>query len=325
MCRLAVPIGALRMSQVLKCDVDEADRGRAVLDLVAAAPQDADRLRLAADAIELALVATDEVWHAQQAHGGDGFDAIEASYSLHRAALALGAVHPRVAGRSFAAAFDQRAGPIGPDRPTTDWAWSLLIDAVEEYAIFQLAPDGAVATWNAGARRIKGYAAEEILGRQFEVFYTAEDIAAGKPARGLAHAAAHGECRDEGWRVRKDGTTFWANVVITALFDDDGRLDGFAKVTRDETDRREADERRHAMELLTERERIGVEMSETIVRQIFQTGLHLDATVGLAHDPLVADRIREAVEQLDRAVRGIRMTVLDLAVAKSSGHGGPPV
>jgi PAS domain S-box-containing protein len=307
------------MSQASDRRVDETSRGRAILDLVAAAPEDPDRLRLAAEAIELALVATDEVWRAQQVDGLDGIDAIEASYALHRAAMALRHVHLRGDGRSSRRSADGKAVPVAP---ATDRPWSLLIDAVEEYAIFQLTPDGAVATWNAGARRIKGYAAEEILGRHFEVFYRAEDIEVGKPARELAHAAIHGECRDEGWRVRKDGSSFWANVVITALFDDDGRLDGFAKVTRDETDRREADERRRAMELLTERERIGADMSETIVRQIFATGLLLDATIVLVHDTVVEERIRQAVEQLDRAVRAIRTTVLDLRIAPSPGEAG---
>jgi PAS domain S-box-containing protein len=276
------------------------------------------RLRAAVDAVQRALVATDEVWRGDTLDGDDSVQAIEASYALHRAALAL--QHVRLVGDGASA--HAQAGSTGaapPRRSATDRPWSLLIDAVEEYAIFQLTPDGDVATWNAGARRIKGYAAEEILGRSFRVFYTAADVAAGKPTAELAHAVAYGRCRDEGWRVRKDGTTFWANVVITALFDDNGILEGFAKVTRDETDRRRVDGMLRAAELSAERERIGVEMTETTVREIFEAGLILDAISTLNHDPAVADRLRAVSDRLDRTITGIRTAVLDL----DPGHPAP--
>jgi PAS domain S-box-containing protein len=119
----------------------------------------------------------------------------------------------------------------------------LLIDRVQDYAIFRLTPEGDVASWNAGAARLKGYAAEEIVGRHFSVFYDDHDIQAGKPAWLLATAAAEGRVEDEGWRLRKDGSRFWADVVITALRDRTGKLRGFAKVTRDITERRQAEER----------------------------------------------------------------------------------
>ncbi|MGF6901247.1 hybrid sensor histidine kinase/response regulator [Paraburkholderia sp. GAS348] len=118
----------------------------------------------------------------------------------------------------------------------------LLVDNVKDYAIFMLDPDGFVVSWNAGAARIKGYAREEIVGRHFSTFYTREEAAAGKPARELAIARQLGRVEDEGWRVRKDGTTFWANVNITAVYDESNRLRGFAKVTRDLTERREREE-----------------------------------------------------------------------------------
>ncbi len=120
----------------------------------------------------------------------------------------------------------------------------LLIDAVRDYAIFMLDPEGRVTTWNAGAERLKGYRADEILGEHFSRFYLPEAIAAGKPAQELELAAREGRAEDEGWRLRKDGTRFWANVVITALRDEAGRLVGFAKVTRDVTERKEAEEQR---------------------------------------------------------------------------------
>ncbi len=122
-----------------------------------------------------------------------------------------------------------------------------LIDAVTDYAIFMLDPTGHVATWNPGAKRIKGYGADEIVGKDFSIFYTPEDRAAGKPARILETLRRDGRFEDEGWRVRKDGTRFWASVVITALREASGELVGFAKVTRDLTSRREAEERERAL------------------------------------------------------------------------------
>jgi len=115
----------------------------------------------------------------------------------------------------------------------------LLVAETQDYAIFMLDLGGNVATWNAGAKRLKGYQTDEIVGRHFSVFYPPEDVAAGKPARELEVALAEGRLEDEGWRVRNDGSRFWANVVITALRDADGSLLGFGKVTRDLTERRE--------------------------------------------------------------------------------------
>jgi PAS domain S-box-containing protein len=111
----------------------------------------------------------------------------------------------------------------------TGEALGLLVDAVREYAIFMLDPEGRIVTWNAGARRIKGYSAEEIIGRHFSVFYVPEEVNAAKPQRELAVALAEGQSRDEGWRVRKDGSRFWANVVITAVVDGHGSHQGFAR------------------------------------------------------------------------------------------------
>jgi PAS domain S-box-containing protein len=117
----------------------------------------------------------------------------------------------------------------------------LLVDASRDHAIFALDPAGRILTWNVGAERLKGYTAKEIVGRHFSIFYPPEDLAADKPARELVAAAADGHVEDEGWRVRSDGTRFWANVVITALHADDGTLVGFGKVTRDLTERRNAE------------------------------------------------------------------------------------
>ena len=103
----------------------------------------------------------------------------------------------------------------------------ILVDSVEEYAIYLLDPNGNVVTWNTGAEKIKGYSTEEIIGKNFACFYTADDVAAGKPQRNLREAARRGHIRDQGLRVRKDGTTFEAEVVLTALRDDAGKLRGY--------------------------------------------------------------------------------------------------
>ena len=117
-----------------------------------------------------------------------------------------------------------------------------MVDAIKDYAIFLLDTKGRIATWNAGAERIKGYRAEEIIGRHFSVFYPEDVAARGYPAEELRRAAELGRWEDEGWRVRKDGSRFWANVVITALHDEHGAVLGFAKVTRDLTERRRNEE-----------------------------------------------------------------------------------
>lgn len=116
----------------------------------------------------------------------------------------------------------------------------LLVETVQDYAIFMLDPEGRVTSWNSGAERIKGYTAAEIIGQHFSRLYPAEDLRAGKPEIELAIAAKQGRIEDEGWRLRKDGSKFWANVTITAVHDHSGKLIGFAKVTRDVTERMRA-------------------------------------------------------------------------------------
>ena len=119
----------------------------------------------------------------------------------------------------------------------------LIVQTVRDYAIFMLDPTGHIATWNAGAERINGYGADEVLGKHFSIFYPPEDQEWDKPGWELREATREGRFEDEGWRLRKDGSRFWANVVITALRDPDDRLVGFAKVTRDLTERRAAEQR----------------------------------------------------------------------------------
>jgi PAS domain S-box-containing protein len=125
----------------------------------------------------------------------------------------------------------------------------LLVEGVKDYAIFMLDPEGRVRTWNPGAQRIKGYREEEIVGEHFSIFYADEDVERGRPEEVLRLAAAEGSYREEGIRVRKDGSTFWADVLVTALRDEAGNLRGFAKVTRDVTARKEAEERERQLAL----------------------------------------------------------------------------
>jgi len=123
----------------------------------------------------------------------------------------------------------------------------LLVNSVRDYAIIALDPEGHVLTWNLGAQALKGYAREEIIGKHFSQFYLPEAIQSGWPQRELALAKKEGRYADEGWRVRKDGSAFWASVIITALWESDGTLSGFAKVTQDMTERRRNEERIQAL------------------------------------------------------------------------------
>ncbi|MDQ3922786.1 MAG: PAS domain S-box protein, partial [Actinomycetota bacterium] len=140
----------------------------------------------------------------------------------------------------------------------------LLVEGVKDYAIFMLDVEGHVITWNLGAQRIKGYDTEEILGEHFSIFYTDEDVKSGHPDEELRVAVADGHYEEEGIRVRKDGSTFWANVIITALRDEQGNLLGFAKVTRDITARKEAEER----ERMLAREQAAREQATNILESI---------------------------------------------------------
>lgn len=134
------------------------------------------------------------------------------------------------------------AAPPAEARPHSRQRYDLLVESVLDYAIFMLDPEGIVLSWNAGAERLKGYKAEEIVGRSFKLFYPEQAVQARWPDHELKVASEQGRFEDEGWRVRKDGSRFWANVVITRLLSEDGSLRGFAKVTRDLTERREHEE-----------------------------------------------------------------------------------
>ena len=122
----------------------------------------------------------------------------------------------------------------------TDDPFKLLVQSIVDYAIYMLDPDGYVTSWNAGAERIKGFQTDEIIGQHFSKFYTEEDRKAGMPQKVLDTARREGKFEGEGWRVRKDGSRFWATVVVDRIQNEKGELLGFAKITRDTTDKRKA-------------------------------------------------------------------------------------
>lgn len=135
-----------------------------------------------------------------------------------------------------------------PQTLTAERRFELLVSGISDYAIYMLSPEGIVSSWNAGAERFKGYAADEIIGQHFSRFYTPEDQATGLPAQALQTALRKGKFESEGWRVRKDGTRFWTSVVIDAIYDTNGEHIGFAKVTRDVTEQRQAQQALHESE-----------------------------------------------------------------------------
>jgi PAS domain S-box-containing protein len=146
--------------------------------------------------------------------------------------------------------------------------YQLMVEAVRDYAIFMLDPKGYVASWNTGAERIKGYSAAEIIGQHFSVFYPQEAVATGHPQRELEIAEAEGRFEEEGWRVKKDGGQFWANVVITAVRDKTGALVGFAKVTRDLTERRNAE-----LKAQEDARRVTVSETANVAKSTFLTAM----------------------------------------------------
>jgi PAS domain S-box-containing protein len=211
----------------------------------------------------------------------------------------------------------------------SDRRFRLLVQGVNDYAIFMLSPEGYVTNWNPGARRIKGYTDEQIIGSHFSCFYTPEDAAAGVPHRGLQTAAREGRFEAEGWRVRRDGSQFWAHVVIDAIRDEKGVLIGFAKITRDITERRQAaellDQTRNALFQSQKMEALGkltggVAHDFNNVLQVLRGNLEL---LGARHDDVWSrSRIGRAIEAVERGSKlasqllafGRRQALLPVAI-----------
>jgi PAS domain S-box-containing protein len=217
----------------------------------------------------------------------------------------------------------------------TEERFRLLVDAVQDYAIFMLDVQGHVSSWNTGAARIKGYGVSEIIGKHFSIFYTEEDIRAGKPARGLEVAAKEGRFEDEGWRLRKDGSRFWANVILTAVRDDTGTLIGFGKVTRDFTEkilvsealRKEIAERTEAQRKLhdsekslrqlslrllqtqdEERRRIGRDLHDSVGQYLVGLKMKVDALKSTAEHTQQEDisELAECSQMIEEAIKEVR-------------------
>jgi PAS domain S-box-containing protein len=166
----------------------------------------------------------------------------------------------------------------------------LLVEGVRDYALFQLDPGGHVMSWNAGAERLKGYSANEIIGKHFAVFYPPADVQSRKPAEKLAEAERKGQSRDEGWRTRKDGSRFWASVVITALRNARGDLQGFAKLTRDMTEQREKLE---ALKQAKQELELRVEQRTAVLLRVNE-----ELRTEVAERELAEEKLKMSLEQL---------------------------
>ena len=181
----------------------------------------------------------------------------------------------------------------------------MLVDSIQDYAIYILDPKGFVTSWSYGAERIKGYSAKEIVGKRFSRFYTPEDNRINKPQQNLETAAAKGKYEDESLRVRKNGSIFWANVLITAIRDDSGNLTGFAKVVRDITERKESEQKVRESERLAVLGTSAAVFAHEIANPLNGLATSLEIVTGLLDDsdyqnPLFRETIQGANQEIQR-------------------------
>jgi len=193
-----------------------------------------------------------------------------------------------------------------------------MVSSVRDYAILMLDTQGNIASWNDGAERLKGYTEKEIVGQNFSVFYPAADIAAGKPALELKTALEHGRFEDEGWRLRKDGSPFWASVIVTPIHDDHGKLTGFSKVTRDMTERRRSEER---FRLVVEAAPNAMIMVDT-QGQMTLVNAQTEKMFGYSREELIGQPVEMLVPQAARGAHpGMRNNYFARPSTRSMGSG----
>jgi PAS domain S-box-containing protein len=194
----------------------------------------------------------------------------------------------------------------------------LLVESVRDYAIFVLDPQGYVLTWNLGAETLKGYTRDEIVGKHFSQFYPAEAVQSGWPSRELALAEKEGRFADEGWRVRKDGTSFWASVIITALHLPDGSLAGFAKITQDLSDRRQGDERFQAVTKELRQKVSELDESQRLIELRTLELQKLSAELLRVQDEERRRMARELHDDLGQLLAAIKMSMPNVAANQQS-------